>query len=85
MNLKDWMRNAVIYQRHFVHNKCLVYAKANLNGLYLFVDIAIDIDITCGAVIVTCDQTIFFGPIFLPLQKTIKAPDRSLLLQKNKM
>ena len=45
----------------------------------MFVDIAIDIDITCGAIIVTCDQAIFFGLIFLPPPKTKKAPDRRLL------
>lgn len=46
----------------------------------MFVDISIVIDITCGAVIVTCDQAFFFGPIFLPPPKTKKAPDRRLLL-----
>lgn len=44
MNLKGWMSRAVIYQRHFVHYECLVYAKdINLSGLYMFVDISINI------------------------------------------
>lgn len=64
MNLKGWMSRAVIYQRHFVHYECQVYAKdINLSGLYMFVDISINIGlviITCGAVIVTCDQAVLF-------------------------
>ena len=51
MNLKGWMSRAVIYQRHFVHYECQVYAKdINLSGLYMFVDISINI----GLVIITC-------------------------------
>ena len=88
MNLKGWMSRAVIYQRHFVHYECQVYAKdINLSGLYMFVDISINIGlviITCGAVIVTCDQAVLFCSIIFSLREHPAGKTRNLS-RKNRM